>query len=161
MRWTWTYASNDFSTDFDTKTSTRRKPRQRGRLKNRSWEHMSIKTIEGAWKWQAAPGWLFCERVNYEPTKSVLVLAGSKGAEKLYRVLSVGPEVVGYKEGDLIQIVTGQESNMGTFVFAGLSSQPGRASNIVGRLVPASAPNSAQAVPTNGEQIARDMASAD
>jgi hypothetical protein len=119
------------------------------------------KTIEGVMKYQAAPGWLFCEKVTYEQTKSTLLLAGRTGAEKLYRVLSVGPGVVGHSEGDLIQIVSGQESNMGTFVFAGLVGQPGRASNVIGRLVPATAPNSAQEAPLNGEQLVKDMTAAD
>lgn len=118
---------------------------------------MSIKTIEGVWKWQAAPGWLFCERANYEPNKSNLVIPGSKGAEKLLRVVSVGPGVVGYKEGDLIQMCTGHECSMGVFVQASRNIT----GNVIGRLVPSTAPNSAQEVPTNGEQIVREMASAD
>jgi hypothetical protein len=99
----------------------------------------------GNYKWQAGPGFLFCQKVAYEPNKSTLVLPGNKTKDACYVVLSIGPDVVGYNEGDIISIERGGETGYGVFVRV---LQNGSA--VCGRLVPNDAPNSAVAVPTRG-----------
>jgi hypothetical protein len=95
----------------------------------------------GDQKWQAGPGFLFCKKAAYEPNKSALVLPGNKTKDACYIVLSVGPDINGYKEGDIIAIEKGGETGYGVFV---------RVGNVCGRLVPNDAPNSAIAASTNG-----------
>lgn len=99
----------------------------------------------GNHKWQAGPGWLFCKKVMYEPNKSVLTLPGNKTKDACYIVLSVGPDVVGYKEGDIVAMERGGETGYGVFIRV---LQNG--SSVCGRLVPNDAPNSAVGIPTNG-----------
>ena len=122
----------------------------------------------GNHKWQAGPGFLFCRKVAYEPNKSALVLPGNKTKDACYLVLSVGPDVTGYKEGDIIAMERGGETGYGVFIRV---LQNG--SSVCGRLVPNDAPNSAVGVLANGtttpapapsvdgEALVRDMTSAD
>jgi len=92
----------------------------------------------GSLKWQAAPGWLYCERAEYQPRKSSIVLPGQQLKDNTYRVLSAGPDVEGYKEGDIIAMKQGAACQLGMFIHV---------KDVLGRLVPLSAPNSAVAVP--------------
>lgn len=95
----------------------------------------------GNYKWQAGPGFLFCKKVTYEPNKSALVLPGNKTKDACYLVVSVGPDVVGYKEGDIVAMERGGETGYGVFIRV---LQNG--SSVCGRLVPNDAPNSAVGV---------------
>jgi hypothetical protein len=99
----------------------------------------------GNYKWQAGPGFLFCKKAAYEPNKSILALPGNKTKDACYIVMSVGPDVVGFKEGDIISIERGGETGYGVWVRV---TQNGSA--VCGRLVPNDAPNSAVGVTSRG-----------
>jgi len=89
----------------------------------------------GSMKWQAGPGKLYCEKERYQMTESSLILPGDKTKVLVFRVLSVGPDVTGYDEGDVV--ATGNAYSVdGIYYFVEVKS-------ILGRLVPLSAPNSA------------------
>jgi len=104
-----------------------------------------MEKLTGRWKYQAGPGYLFCTTVKYETLTSNLVLPDQKNTvEKILRVKSVGPGVEGFKEGDLIQMATGKETPLGIFVLADRRAAIG---DVMGRLVPEDAPNSAVTVP--------------
>jgi hypothetical protein len=92
-------------------------------------------------KWQAAPGTLYGVKEDYQSIQSKLVIipstVGAKTPPPVMRVKSVGPDVKGYKEGDIIVFGQGGEiPGGGIFV---------RVLNVLGRLVPDDAPNSAVA----------------
>jgi hypothetical protein len=107
----------------------------------------------GTMKWQAGPGTLFCRKITYEPNKTSIIMPGAKTKENVYEVLSVGPDVRGYKIGDLIAAMKGADCQTGSFV---------KVIDVLGRLVPNEAPDSAVLPPeVNGEALARDMAVAD
>jgi len=100
----------------------------------------------GSLKWQAGPGLLFCKKLMYNPNPSELILPGDASKIMVFKVISVGPDVVGFNEGDIVgspqaHSLEGKSSKI-WFVHA---------KTVLGRLVPKSAPNSAQAVrSTNG-----------
>jgi hypothetical protein len=104
-------------------------------------EETDPRLTAGTHKWQAGPGYLFCQKKVYQPNKSVIIRPGQATKDHVYLVLSVGPDVTGYKEGDIIAAHRAGETTYGLFV---------KVTDICGRLVPNSAPNSAVGVPANG-----------
>jgi hypothetical protein len=137
---------------------------------------MAIKA--GSLKWQAAPQTLFCVEETYEPYAGKIVLpqTATKGVERLFRVVSVGPDVEGFHEGDYVAADKAYKAASGCFV---------RIRDVLGRLAPQDVPDSAiarkkgeapkkeeevAAMPRAGEeikpeidseQLQRDMAAAD
>jgi NADPH:quinone reductase-like Zn-dependent oxidoreductase len=131
---------------------------------------MTIKA--GTLKWQAAPEVLFCIEKTYEPYGGRIALpaTATKGVEKLFQVVSVGPGVQGFNEGDFVAADKAYKAASGCFV---------RIRDVLGRLAPNDAPNSAIAKPKvddaaemprageelkpeiDGEKLQRDMAAAD
>lgn len=104
-------------------------------------EETDPRLVAGTHKWQAGPGYLFCKKKVYEPNKSVIIRPGQATKDHVYLVLSVGPDVIGYKEGDIVAAHRAGETTYGVYV---------NVKDICGRLVPNDAPNSAVAVTTNG-----------
>jgi hypothetical protein len=116
----------------------------------------------GSMKWQATFDMLFCVEEAYDPHEGIVVIPNTvmAGKEKIAKVVSVGPNVRSYKEGDYVAYEKAARCQGGIFV---------RVRDILGRLVPKDAPNSAQAVmpdgtpitEVDGEKLAHDMAAAD
>jgi hypothetical protein len=115
-----------------------------------------VKNEAGRLKWQAGPGCLFCKEEIYEPHKGLIVMPSTvtKGVEKLYRIISVGPDVQGFNEGDCVACDKAFKAATGYFV---------RTRDVLGRLVSTDAPNSAVAVPSSvdAEKLVNDMTAAD
>jgi hypothetical protein len=114
---------------------------------------MAIKA--GSMKWQAGPGMLFCEKESYQLAESSIILPGDNTKLLVFRVISVGPDVTGFKEGDIVGTPSAHTlgGKDGKFVFVHVK-------NVMGRLVPLSAPNSARAegpyrTADNGEPLPR------
>ncbi len=114
-----------------------------------------MKIQAGSMKWQAGPGMLFCEKEHYQVNESLIIQPGDKTKLLVFRVLSVGPDVFGFNEGDIIGSPNAYSlgGSDGKYVFV-------QAKNVVGRLVPLSSPNSARAgsVLTGNSNVPEDVA---
>jgi hypothetical protein len=91
-------------------------------------------------KWQAAPGLIYCQQVTVavSPLAAGTPLA-NKTSELMLRVLSVGPDIVGIREGDIVTArhyhSTGAAFGRGLFWV--------HVEELLGRMVPADADASA------------------